>query len=238
MPAKYESEWSSLPSCGMQRQNKIHPYSEYENTYESLAEVYPHDEDFSEAHSPGILYDPEENIPPGYYQALDYDGECHLYPIINDDAETLKQLSEQMRAVCGALCLHQTYLMHTLKTSLVTPKIINAGRKLKTATICSILHDKVRNLEKLKYAKPSEKLAPTILDQTTLHTVTTNNDAVASENSINSDDSCDSGVASDEENMHTYNPKNKLHANLQKAISCFKGSLFNYKTDGQTKQNK
>ena len=47
---------------------------------------------------------------PGYYQALDLDGEYHLCPITND-AETLEQSSEQMRAVWGALCLHQAYLM-------------------------------------------------------------------------------------------------------------------------------
>ena len=121
---------------------------------------YPHDN--IEEFPPVTSRHPSKDISPGYYQALDYDGECHLYPIIDDDAETQRQLSDQMRAVWGALCLHQTYLMHTLKTSLVTPRIINAGRKLQAATICGVPCDRVGSLE---YAKPSEKVAST-LDQT------------------------------------------------------------------------
>ena len=47
MYAKYESKWSSLLSCKMQQQQKIHPYNEYENKYEPLAEIYPPDKYFS-----------------------------------------------------------------------------------------------------------------------------------------------------------------------------------------------
>ena len=110
-----------------------------------------------------------------------------------------------MRAVWGALCLHQTYLMHTLKPSLVTPETINTGRKLQTATTCSIPYDKVGNLEKLKYA-------------------------VASENSMssNSDDSCDSGIVSDADDPTPLSQKNTPNAEkLQQSISRFKERLFN-----------
>ena len=49
-----------------------------------------------------------------HYEALDYDGEYHLYPILEEEQETQKNFNEQVRIALAIICLNQACLMNAM----------------------------------------------------------------------------------------------------------------------------
>ena len=110
-------------------------------------------------------HDPENSIPPGYYRALDCDGEYHLYPAPSEEEGALDWPGVRVGAALGSACLHYAYVLSALamvgeSSSLADSALIGARENFCDAQTYNTIED----LKEFRKIKPLANTAQSLIE--------------------------------------------------------------------------
>ena len=125
---------------------------------------------------PSIIDNLEKPLPPGYYRALDDDGEYHLYPVEDENWERQRQINEQFGLILQALALCMSALskigiaIPTVTSQNLSKSGENMDSGIEEKAIChaKILHTTEETRDKLReweHVISEEKTAKSPIDQ-------------------------------------------------------------------------
>ena len=201
-------------------------------------------------------------IPPGYYEALDDDGEYHLYPVLEEDGETQQQFNQQVGLAIQALFLLQLGSLklasggtkknaETSAANQLTSPVVTWKHTIHHPTVSYILdEDSTEELGMLDHDESMRGGARMVIEPDSLIKATTST-IQASRPLVVCLDLCDSGVSSESEigsdteentskkgkiqiNTHEIKDAPKLH-NTQVSNICV-NTLGNKETGNQSKK--